>query len=343
METPFSVSLRQFEIFIRVAELQSFSEAGRVLHVSQPALTRSIQQMEEALGARLFDRDTRHVELAAAGVRLLPIARRILAEFQTGCGEMVQFIEGLHGVVHMAALPCVAASVLPSIIAGFSKSHPNVEFRISEHLSQNVAESVEKGNCDFGIAVRPTTNERIAYQPLIDDDIYLVCRRDDPMASEKSAQWSSFGARRFIAIGRNCSVRGTTQDTFAELHLDVRPHYECQNILTTRSLIAAGLGVTAVSRLMLPQIAFGDVIARPLIQPTKSRSIGVITRTGRALSPAAEKFLEFFLTRAPEIHRQIIVEPLSAPAPRLSSKRRSNRSTGHSHKVSTPRSPKYLI
>jgi len=331
METPFSLSLRQFEIFLRVAELQSFSEAGRVLHVSQPALTRSIQQMEDVLGTRLFDRDTRHVELTAAGIRLLPIARRILAEFQTGCGEMVQFIEGLHGVVHIAALPCVAASVLPSIIASFSKSHPNVDFKISEYLSQTVSEAVAKGDCDFGIAVRPAINERIAYQPLIDDDIYLVCRSDDPIASEKSAQWSSFSVRRFIAIGRNCSVRGTAQDTFAELHLDVKPHYECQNMVTTRSLIAAGLGVTAVSRLMLPQIAFGDVIARPLIQPTKSRSIGVITRAGRALSPAAGKFLEVFLTHAPEIHRQIIVALQSVPLLRLPPKSRSNRSTGRSH------------
>ena len=331
MERPFSVSLRQFEIFVRVAELQSFSEAGRVLHVSQPALTRSIQQMEEVLGARLFDRDTRHVELAAAGIRLLPIARRILAEFQTGCGEMVQFIEGLHGVVHIAALPCVAASVLPSVIASFSKSHPNVDFRISECLSQTVSESVAKGDCDFGIAVRPAINERIAYQPLIDDDIYLVCRRDDPIASEKVAHWSSFSVRRFIAIGRNCSVRGTAQETFTELHLDVKPHYECQNMVTTRSLIAAGLGVTAVSRLMLPQIAFGDVIARPLIRPTKSRSIGVITRAGRGLSPAAEKFLEVFLTRAPEIHHQIIAESQPMPALRLSSRGRSSRGVGSSH------------
>jgi LysR family carnitine catabolism transcriptional activator len=313
MQTRFSLSLRQFEIFLRVAELQSFSEAGRVLHVSQPALTRSIQQMEEVLSTRLFDRDTRHVKLAAAGFRLLPIARRILAEFQTGCGEIAQFIEGLHGVVHLAALPCVAASVLPSIIASFSKTHPNVEFRISECLSHNVAESVGKGECDFGVAVRPARNERVAYQPLIDDDIYLVCRSNDPIASERSAQWSSFTARRFIAVGRNCSVRGTAQATFEELHLDVKPHYECQNMVTTRSMVAAGLGVTAVSRLMLPQIAFGDVIARPLIRPTKSRSIGVITRSENALAPAAQKFLDVFLTRAPEISRQITVESQSAP------------------------------
>lgn len=308
MRMPVSLSLRQFEIFLRVAELRSFSEAGKVLHVSQPALTRSIQQMEDALGARLFDRDTRKVELGAVGIQLLPIARRILSEFETACGEMTEFVEGLQGKVHVAALPCVAAAVLPSVIANFCKSHPKVDFRISEYLSQNVGEAVTDGVCDFGVAVRPAENERIDYQHLIDDDIFMVCRKDDPLVSEKSVPWSVFKSRHFIAMGRNCSVRATTQDTFSELGLDVKPHYECQNIATARSLIEAGLGISAVSALMLPQIAFGDVIARRLIQPKRSRSMGVITRSRRALSPAAAEFLEAFVSQAPSIRRKIAPE-----------------------------------
>lgn len=308
MRMPLALSLRQFQIFLRVAELRSFSEAGKALHVSQPALTRSIQQMEEALGARLFDRDTRKVELAAVGTQLLPIARRILSEFETACGEMTQFVEGLQGNVHVAALPCVAAAVLPPIIATFSKSHPKVNFRISEYLSQNVVEAVTDGVCDFGIAVRPGENERVEYRHLIDDDIFMVCRGDDALACQKSVPWSVFKMRPFIAMGRNCSVRATTQDTFLELQLDIKPNYECQNIATARSLIRAGLGVSAVSALMLPQIAFGNVIARRLVQPTRSRSMGVITRSGRALSPAAQEFFQAFVVQAPGIRRKIVPE-----------------------------------
>ena len=103
-----------------------------MLHVSQPALTRSIQQMEDCLGARLFDRDTRKVELAAVGTRLLPIARRILSEFETACGEMTQFVEGLQGKVHVAALPCVAAAVLPRVIASFRKPRMHISQEIEE-------------------------------------------------------------------------------------------------------------------------------------------------------------------------------------------------------------------
>jgi len=306
MRLPLSLSLRQFEIFLRVAELRSFSDAGKALHVSQPALTRSIQQMEDALGARLFDRNTRKVELAAVGIQLLPIARRILSEFETACGEMTQFVEGLHGKVHIAALPCVAAALLPSVIASFCKSHPNVDFRISEYLSQDVTEVVTDGVCDFGIAVLPAKNDRVDCQRLIDDDIFMVCRSDDPLASEKSVPWSAFKTRPFIAMGRNCSVRATTQDTFLELHLDIKPHYECQNIATARSLIEAGLGVGAVSALMLPQIIFGNVIARRLVRPTRSRSVGVITRSGRVLAPAAQEFFQAFVAKAPHIHRRIV-------------------------------------
>jgi LysR family carnitine catabolism transcriptional activator len=294
-----SLTLRQFEVFLRVAELHSFSEAGKVLHVSQPALTRSVQQIEEALGARLFDRDTRNVELTAVGLQLLPIAKRVLGEVENACSEMSRFVQGLHGKVDIAALPCVAASVLPSIIANFSKSHPQVDFRISENLSQNVSEAVADGLCDFGVAVQPEHNERVEYRHLLDEDLYMVCRKDDALASRSVVPWSVFENRRFIAMGRNCSVRATTENTFLDLRLEVEAHFECQNIATAGSLVAAGLGIAAISALMVPQMESRNLVARKLVEPEVSRSIGVITRAGRSLIPAAQEFLKVLRREAP--------------------------------------------
>jgi DNA-binding transcriptional LysR family regulator len=309
-----SLTLRQFEIFSRVAELRSFSAAALVLHVSQPALTRSIQQMEEALGARLFDRDTRNIKLTAVGNRLLPIAHQILGDLKIACTEMTQFVEGLQGKVHIAALPCVAAALLPTVIADFNKSHPDVEFRVSELLSQNVADSVTDNACDFGIAVRPSKHRRVAYDHLIDDELFMVCRSDDALASRSSVQWNVFEGRRFIALGRNCSVRATTEDILSELQIDLKHQYECQNTATARSMIEAGLGIGAVTALMLPQVAFGKVIARPLIQPGASRSVGIITQTRHSMAPAAQMFFDSFVRQAHGILKTVV--PKSVPIPR---------------------------
>ncbi|MFC7557297.1 LysR family transcriptional regulator [Pseudoroseomonas wenyumeiae] len=115
-----NVTPQQLNCFLRISEAGSFSAAAKQLGVSQPALSRTIRLMEEALGTRLFDRDTRNVALTPAGSELRPIAERLLAEFQGAFGELAQFIAGREGRVTIAALPSIAAMLLPTAIAAMS-------------------------------------------------------------------------------------------------------------------------------------------------------------------------------------------------------------------------------
>lgn len=292
------------QVFLRVAELLSFSEAGRSLHVSQPALTRNIQQIEEIIGARLFDRSTRKVDLTPVGIQLLPIARRVLEEFETACSEMAHFIEALKGNVNVAAMPSVAAALLPQTIAKFQQRYPDVDFRITELQSPNIAEIVADGACDFGVSVQAPNNSRVTFRPLISDDIYLVCRADAPIASRKSVPWTVFKDFPFIAMVPGCSIRAIAESVFRKLQIDVKPHYECQHLSTALSLIEAGLGVSAMSSLMILQhVKYGNLVALPVIQPSANRPVGIITRVGRSVSPAAQQFVKTLLTEAPRLIR----------------------------------------
>ncbi len=303
-QIPLSLSLRQMQVFLRVADLLSFSEAGRALNVSQPALTRTIQQTEEIIGARLFDRSTRKVELTPVGSQLLPIARRVLDEFETACSEMAHCIEGLKGNVNVAAMPSVAAALLPHAITKFRQNYPNVDFRITELQSPNIADAVADGTCDFGVSVQPCKNLRVAYRPFINDDIYLVCRGDAPMAARNSIPWTVFEDLPFIAMVSGCSIRAIAESVFRKLQLDIKPHYECQHLSTAFSLIEAGLGISAMSSLMiLHQAKYGNLMALPLVQPTASRPVGIITRIGRTVSPAAQQFVKTLLLEVPRLIR----------------------------------------
>lgn len=292
------------QVFLRVAELLSFSEAGRSLHVSQPALTRNVQQIEEIIGARLFDRSTRKVDLTPVGMQLLPIARRVLEEFETACSEMAHFIDALKGNVNVAAMPSVAAALLPQTIAKFQQRYPNVDFRITELQSPNIAEKVADGVCDFGVSVQAQNNSRVTFRPLIHDDIYLVCRADAPIASRTSVPWTVFKDFPFIAMVPGCSIRAIAESVFRKLQIDVKPHYECQHLSTALSLIEAGLGISAMSSLMILQhMKYGGLVALPVIQPCANRPVGIITRAGRSVSPAAQQFVRILLTEAPRLIR----------------------------------------
>ncbi len=295
------VTLHQLEVFLSVAELRSFTEAGRALNVSQPALSRTIRQIEEAVGARLFDRDTRNVELTPAGRELAPIARRILGEFEGAFSELAQFVEGRSGRVTVAALPSIAAAILPATIQRFRHAHSQVDFTIRDALSDVIVSAVDEGHADLGVTVRPPLSERLAYRPLLSDDFVLVCRVDDPLAGDGAVPWSVFEGQAFIAMASSSSVRAMTDAAFMQAALAVKPLYECEHIATAGSLIAAGLGVTALPRLTLPLIGFARMSVRPLEQPILSRSIGVVTRIGRSLSPAAQAFLTALIEDAHHI------------------------------------------
>jgi LysR family carnitine catabolism transcriptional activator len=286
-----NLSPSQLTAFLHVARTGSFSEAAALQGVSQPALSRTIRTLEEVTGRRLFDRTTRSVELTPAGKELRPIAERLVAEFGGAFGELAQFIEGRRGRIVVAALPSVCAVLLPGAIARFRNTHPAVDFLIQDGLAGTVADAIIEGRADIGLAVRPPPAEKLAYRPLLADAFGLVCRSDDALAAQGSVSWPVFETRPFIAMNPASSVRAMTDAAFLQAGLAVRPLYECAFLATTGSLVAAGLGITALPRLTLRLVSACGLVWRPLTQPSLQRSLGVLTRVGRSLSPAASQFL----------------------------------------------------
>lgn len=284
-------SLQQMTAFVKVAETASFTEAAKLLSISQPALSRTIRLMEDAIGSRLFDRDTRNVVLTPAGAELLPIAMRMALEFDSAFGELAQFFAGRRGRVTVAALPSAAAVLLPRAIVRFQATYPGVEVVIRDDLAHAVAASVADGIADLGLTVRPAEPGALSYRPLVSDDFVAVCRADDPFAEVPAVGWRDFAERPFIAMAQTSSVRAMTNAAFLQVGLSPKPLYECSHLATTVSLVAAGLGVTALPNLTLPLVNAAGLITRPLTDPTMRRSIGVLTRGGRSLSPAAQNFM----------------------------------------------------
>lgn len=278
----------QLSAFLDLTRAGSFSQAARDRGVSQSALTRIIQHMEAVIGRPLFDRTTRSVELTPIGRELLPIAERIVAEFDGKLSELARFVEGHRGQVVIAALPSIAAVLLPPAIAHLQRQAPDLEVSILDGLSGSVIEAVEQGRADFGLTIQPGTLMALAWQPLVLDRFGLVCRDDDRLAGESPLPWSVFRERPFIAMALESSVRQMTDAALRQAGLFIPQLYGCAFLGTTGHLVTAGLGVTALPRLTLPLLGAGRLIWRPLEKPLVERRIGLVTPIGRTLSPAAQ-------------------------------------------------------
>ncbi len=129
-----NVSTRQLQAFIALAEQRSFTRAAVSCHLSQPAFSALIGQLEEALGIRLFDRSTRHVEATTEGREFEISARRVLAEFHAALAGVRDQLARRRGRVSIALLPSLAAGWLPQILQVYSTRHPGIEIEVADVL-----------------------------------------------------------------------------------------------------------------------------------------------------------------------------------------------------------------
>lgn len=289
------LTLQQLEAFEKVAALGSFRAAAQALFVAQPALSRTIRIAEDVLGTRLFDRDTRHVELTPSGRELLPIARRILQEFDSAFSELSQFMEGRRGHVTIASLPSVGVALLPGALATLSRQLPDVGFTLEEGTAEPLLKMVEQGRVDFGITVEPRADARLRYTHLIDDHFVLLCPRADPLAHRKSVPWSVFGSRPFIGSSSQGSVAPIVASVLLRLGIEVKQGLQYPSVATAGAMVAEGVGITALPRLAVGLVASKDVVTVPLTRPLVSRRIGIVSCAGRSLSPAAAGVMRYLV------------------------------------------------
>jgi DNA-binding transcriptional LysR family regulator len=260
--------------------------------MSQPALSRCIQGAEDAVGGRLFDRNTRNVSLTPAGSTFLPIARRLLSDFQSSVDEVTEHMNGDRGTLSIAALPSMGNALLPEVMCEFACRWPGVNVTIVSPHNQIITELVAGGQVDLGITMKPTKSDKLQYEHLLDDEFVLICSSDHTLASMPSCGWEVFEHFPYIALSATTSMSLLTKQVFSQLHMDVTPAYQIDGLRLIGKLISAGLGITAIPRLVLPQLSQTSLQIIPLHTPTVHRSLGIVTRQGRTLSILSTNFLE---------------------------------------------------
>ena len=283
--------MTSLRLFLKVARLLSFSDAARAANLSQPALSRTIKLLEGELGVRLFDRNSRNVALTDAGAALVPTVERLSQDFDLAFRELALMFAGEKGRVVVGALPSVAATLLPPVIARFRRERPQVEVIVKESLTGSLSQNLHDRLLDFAISIPPAPGIDIEFDPLFRDECVLVGRQSDLEHVTDPAPWAIFGELPFIGMESRSSVRMLTDSAFAKADLIVPALYECSQLATVGGLIAEGLGLSLLPRSTLTLLSRGGcIVARSLQEPRVERTIGICSLKARSLPPAATAF-----------------------------------------------------
>jgi len=285
--------------FRAVAELSNFRKAAESIHISQPAFSRRIDKLEQALGVRLLDRTTRRVTLTAVG-------RDFARKVQGILDDLDNTLLGIRGVaatrmgeVSIACVPSTVYYFLSQVIRRYHEQYPKIRVKVLDSGANDVLAAVARGEADFGLNFMGSQEPDIEFKSLLEERFVAACRRDHPLARKRKATWSDLAQYDFISVSKSSGNRLLLDQALAKVSGRPQPLYEAEHVTTMIGMVEAGLGVAAVPALAMPAADHPLLVSVQLIDPIVTRRIGLIRRKGRTLSPAAEQLYEFFLETRP--------------------------------------------
>ncbi|WP_024617399.1 LysR family transcriptional regulator [Pseudomonas kilonensis] len=286
------MTLKQIRAFLAVAQSLSFAVACERLHLSQSALSLTIKALEEGLGGRLFSRNTRNVALTPEGESLLPLARRLIADWDNAEDEMRQRFTLQRGRVTLAAMPSFAGNLLPPILKTFRARYPNVNVTVNDVINEQVLEMVRDRHVELGVAFEPMQGSSLAFTPLYLDRFVAVVPLDSPLAQRDEIQWETLLEQPFITLQRPSTVRVMLEEHLQARGMKLPVEFESHQLATVGRMVASGLGVSAVPALCVGQMHELGARCITLSNPVIERAIGVLTKPGHELSAAAQALFD---------------------------------------------------
>ena len=286
-------SVRELDVFLALAGSLSFRRTAVQVNLSQSAVSGVITRLEETLAVRLFDRTTRNVQLTVAGQVFAEQALLLRAQTSEAVRAVRNVAELQVGHVKLAALPSLAATVVPAACARFCALYPGVQFQVFDTLSGPAFELVRAGQVDFALTAANPAYADLDYTPLASDSFVLLIPPGHALAKGRGPlRWMDVAALTHISMPLPASVRQYADAALLQHRLRFAPAYEVEHLATIAAMVACGLGVAALPELAAAVAPLPNVVRRPLVEPDMARPIGLVTRRHRSLSPAAAALVE---------------------------------------------------
>jgi DNA-binding transcriptional LysR family regulator len=226
--------------------------------------------------------------LTAIGSTLVATGSRLIDELDATLRELRDIGEQHRGRVVMACVPAVARSLMPKCVAYCADKWPSISLSIDDSAASEVIRKVARGEVEFGIASGEIASADLLVQPLMDDPFRLVCRRDDPLAAKHSVRWTQLTGRRLVMLDNTSgSPRQVIEAALSSTGTQVEVFLELAQPSSVLGMVESGVGIAIVPQLAAPRGDDTVLATLRLVRPAVNRTILLLRRRDRSLSPAA--------------------------------------------------------
>ena len=274
--------------FLAVVDTGAITEAAARLSITQPALSRRIQALEEHLGVALLNRGRKGVTVTDVGELVAREARVLVSRFDNLRNEITSHVGLETGTVRLGGGATAVSFVLPKAIADFQVRHPGVRFQLKEAGSREVEQNVVDGALELGMVTLPVSRPELDVRPLTDDRIVLIAPQDHPLAGPGQVPLSALHGAALVGFERGSAIRQLVDTGLRQAGISMNVVMELRSIpaiirmvrSTGNLAFVSAMGVDAEPDIALLQVEKLDI----------RRTLAVISRRGAALSPAASAF-----------------------------------------------------
>lgn len=285
------LELGPLEMLVAIATHGTVTEAARRLHLSQPAATHQIRQLERSLGHSLFERRGRRLELTEAGRLAVTRARRVFEELDGLRADLHAFETLESGEVRLGGGATATVHLLPRLIADFRSRYPGVSFYLREGTARNTLQAIANGELDLGIVTLPSQRAGLTVEPWLEDALVFIAWPDAPLAGKPFPKEELNGVP-FIHSGPETPLRSLVDAGLRGAGVQPRMVMELESVEAIKTHVAEGLGYSAVGiRAVSRELSEGRLICLLPEGLSMTRRLGLVYREHMAFSPAVQAFL----------------------------------------------------
>ncbi len=296
-----NVSLRQLRIFEAVARQLSYTRAAEELHLSQPAVSMQVRQLEDEVGLPLFEKLGKQISLTEAGRELYHYSRSINRALQ----EMEEVVEALKGVSRGRLSVAVASTVnyfAPRLLAAFHQRYPGISLKLDVTNREQLVRLLEANAVDMVLMGQPPEAVDVESEAFMENPLVVVAPPDHPLAGGPPVPLARLAEEVFVMREPGSGTRQAMERFFAEHGIAIRHGMQMTRNEAIKQAVRAGLGLSVVSLHTIElELATGKLVILDAEGFPLERQWFLVYRRGRRLSPAARAFREFVLEEAPRL------------------------------------------
>ncbi|MGF1703687.1 LysR family transcriptional regulator [Photobacterium makurazakiensis] len=293
-----NLSIKHLRAFLILSESDSFTNASRRFNLSQPAFSSLIAALEEDIGYRLFDRDTRRVNLNNNGIHFLEIARKLIKSHDDAISEVRARGEGRIGNVTLAVLPSLAVQWLPDILSKYNNASPETKIKLIDTQWNACLQALLDGQADIALLAGQPPENLFDSTLLFSDKFYVLSHSQHPLAKFSSIELSDLQNYPFIGFSSCTSIRQYTDRISEKLDIGLNYQLEVRELTTMMGLISANYGISITTGLTLFQFEHQNITILPIRDLFLERAIYLVTPKGKSIPSHVQKFSQFIAEQA---------------------------------------------